>query len=279
MGEAFEPISLEIEHQGRVLHVLDWTGPSASLPILCIHGGCANAHWWDYSANALRNHHRVLALDLAGHGDSAAIDDGSYSLDSHASDVAHVVRSLNLGGFALMGHSFGGFVSLAALPKLEELRALILVDSRGHIRQRSARYLRALGKFSNPRYTTQAEAMRHFQLLPRKTFASEEVLAHVARHSFRRDDSGQWSLAFDRRALRAAQERHFDTEIAALQSPALLIRGSESTALSESALAELGREIPSASLRVIADAHHHVMLDQPTRLARTVAEFLSGLPR
>ncbi len=270
-----QPTERFVQRGDRRLHLLEWPNPQARSTLVAIHGGCANAHWWCASAPTLRRSRRIIALDLAGHGHSDTVGGGEYSLAGHRDDLCHIVRELGLRNFALMGHSFGGFVSLAALPELAgDLSALILVDSRGHIRRRSARYLNALAKFPNPRYSSEEAALESFQLLPRATAASAEVLAHVARKSIRRTADGDWSLAFDRSALRAAEERSFAPEMSAWRGPTLLLRGSESTALSARALAELATEMDDTEAVEIPDAHHHIMLDQPTRFATAVDGFL-----
>jgi pimeloyl-ACP methyl ester carboxylesterase len=282
-AEPVTPRSLFVPRGGRRLHILEWPGDPSATALLCLHGGCANAHWWYASAAILAGRRRVLALDLSGHGASDHLESGDYSLAGHRDDVVHVAADLDLRDFALMGHSFGGFVAVHALPSFSDrLAALVLVDSRGHIRERAARYLNALRKFPNPKYASREEAIRGFQLLPRQSSAPAGVLAHVARHSVRRADDGSWSLAFDRRALRAAEARRFDDEMRAWQGPTLLVRGAESSALSPRALAELQRELPQAETVEIAGAHHHVMLDRPVEFANAIARFLDrgeGTPR
>lgn len=268
--------SISVYRAGRRLHLLEWEHPRPKATVLAIHGGCANAHWWCASARFLAKSHRVLALDLAGHGESDPIADGRYSLEGHRDDVAQVASALELQGFALIGHSFGGFVSLAALPALaNRLGGLILVDSRGHIRRRAARYLHALARFPSPTYPTEEKARSAFQLLPRDNAAPDDVLAHVAQHSVRRSADGTWSLSFDRRALCAAEARQFDAELRDWRGPSLLVRGGESSALSERALGDLAREIYDAETVRIKGAHHHVMLDRPEPFARAVDDFLS----
>lgn len=272
--------SLTVDVRGRRLHLLDWpVADPAARTVLFVHGGCANAHWWCHTAAHLYGRYRMLALDLSGHGDSEPLSDGDYSLQGHSDDLLQVARHLDLRAFALVGHSFGAFVSLAAAPRLnEDLAALVLVDSRGHIRPRAARYLTALGKFANPVYPSRDEALRGFQLLPRQSIAAPEVLAHVAAHSIRRCDDGTWTLAFDRRALRASQAREFHAEMGELRTPVLLLRGSESTALSARSLRELAAEIAAAQSVEIAGAHHHVMLDRPAAFAAALDDFLRALP-
>ena len=202
--------------------------------------------------------------------------DAAYSLRGHRDDVVRIIGKLELNDVVLMGHSFGGFVSLSAVPHITHpLAALILVDSRGHIRPRAARYLSALSRFPNPAYSSEEEAVKNFQLLPRETTARAEVLDHVARNSLRQLDDGRWTLSFDRMALRAARECSFEKEMRDLDRPALVVRGEHSTALSRRGLAALASEIPQAVTAEIADAHHHLTLDQPEAFAAAVLNFLA----
>ena len=46
--------------------------------LMLLHGGAAHARWWDHIAPLLTADHRVVAVDLSGHGDSGRR--GAYSL-------------------------------------------------------------------------------------------------------------------------------------------------------------------------------------------------------
>jgi len=272
------PTSRSLDFHGRRIHLLEWSPPRPRATLLCVHGGCANAHWWYHCGNLLGANYRLLAIDLCGHGESDPLVDGGYSLESHGRDIAGVLEALELDRVVLIGHSFGAFVSLAALPILEgSLAALVLVDSRGHIRKRAARYLNALGKFRNPIYDTRADAIENFQLLPRAHATAPEVLHYVAEHSIRRTPDGTWTLAFDRRALRATRERDFRLEMARMREPVLIVRGEHSTTLTEKGLLSLIAEIPHACGETVPGAHHHVMLDQPEIFAQVIAGFVGSI--
>ena len=43
--------------------------------VVLVHGGAAHAGWWDHIAPFLAAEHRVVAIDLSGHGDSDHRDD------------------------------------------------------------------------------------------------------------------------------------------------------------------------------------------------------------
>jgi len=55
-----------------LLHILRWGDEQDErLPIaVLLHGGAANAHWWDHLAPRFSDRFRLVALDFRGHGDS-----------------------------------------------------------------------------------------------------------------------------------------------------------------------------------------------------------------
>src|SRR5215510_16387343 len=111
------------------LHYLEWGKPQNS-PIVLVHGGSAQAHWWDHIAIELAQEYRVIALDLRGHGDSNWVTPPSYEIDDYVADLTAFVAALQLSPFVLVGHSLGGLIALAyAARHFATLRALIVVDT------------------------------------------------------------------------------------------------------------------------------------------------------
>lgn len=265
-----------VDAGGVRLHYVDWGAPEQP-PVLLLHGGSAHARWWDFVVPHLAGRFRCVALDLRGHGDSAWPTTLDYRLAAHATDVAAVVEALDLRGVAVVGHSFGGFVAMAFAPGAgPRLSALVIVDSRVRISERSARFLEALRKLPHPRYASLKEATRRFRLLPAAHNARAEVLAHVIRHGGVQAPDGTWTLKFDRRSLAGTPAQDLSPALAAVRCPILAIRGEHSEIVSTAALAEFSAANPRAVTAEIAAAHHHVMLDQPEALARLLGEFLAA---
>ncbi|WP_348611985.1 alpha/beta fold hydrolase [Halobaculum rarum] len=82
-------------------------------PILLIHGWTMNAeYWWQKNVEALSEEHRVVALDLRGHGLSGKTDRG-HTLAQYARDVRELVRTLGLTDVTPVGWSMGTAVILS----------------------------------------------------------------------------------------------------------------------------------------------------------------------
>ncbi|MGH7787349.1 MAG: alpha/beta fold hydrolase [Candidatus Binatia bacterium] len=260
---------------GRRLHYLEW-GAADAPPVVLLHGGSAHAHWWDFVAPPLADTYRCIAPDLRGHGESDWPADREYRLVAHAADVARLTDALALPAVAVIGHSFGGFVAMEyARTAGARLAALAIVDSRVRIGERSARYMDALRKLPHPVYASPAEALARFRLLPSGTTAPAAVLAHVLHHGIVERDDGTWTFRFDRRAMASTPMQDFSPILAALTCPILAVRAGLSPIVSASALAEYAGANPRTELAEIADAHHHVMLDQPAALAALLRRFLA----
>jgi pimeloyl-ACP methyl ester carboxylesterase len=97
-------------------------------PLLFVHGYTCDSHDWSWQLPHFTKKHRVVAVDLRGHGRSSAPPDG-YSAQELASDVAALLESLGLSAVVAVGHSLGGaVVSALAVEHPELVAGLVCVD-------------------------------------------------------------------------------------------------------------------------------------------------------
>ena len=96
---------------------------------MIVHGGAAHAHWWTHVAAPYSREFRVVAIDLSGHGDSAHRD--AYSLEQWSDEVMAVAADAGIEGPPIIvGHSMGGFVTIATAARYsDQLAGVIVVDS------------------------------------------------------------------------------------------------------------------------------------------------------
>jgi pimeloyl-ACP methyl ester carboxylesterase len=89
--------------------------------LVLVHGITENRHTWDPLVGELARDHRVLRVDLRGHGESPMAD--SYGVADLAGDIAPLVDEPPL----VVGHSLGGMVA-SAYGAMFENRGIINVD-------------------------------------------------------------------------------------------------------------------------------------------------------
>ena len=99
--------------EGVELAVDTWAPADiAGPPFLLVHGLASNARMWDGVATRLVTHgHRVLTVDLRGHGRSSK-PDGPYDVATVAADLAGLIERLGLERPVVAGQSWGGNVAI-----------------------------------------------------------------------------------------------------------------------------------------------------------------------
>ena len=107
------------------LHVVEWAG--AGPPIVMIHGSAGMAHTCGALAERLAPFHRIIAVDLRGHGFSDKPPAG-YDLAAHVGDLSELIRVLRLRRPLLLGHSAGGTIATFVAAGTN-VRGLILLEA------------------------------------------------------------------------------------------------------------------------------------------------------
>lgn len=95
-------------------------GPRDGSPIVLIHCFSCALDYWDGMRPALEREHRVVAIDLRGHGGSEKPGSG-YSVPEQASLVAEALTELGVRDAAVVGHSLGGAVSVGLAESAPQL--------------------------------------------------------------------------------------------------------------------------------------------------------------
>ncbi|MFZ5947365.1 MAG: alpha/beta fold hydrolase [Stygiobacter sp.] len=90
-----------------------------NVSLIFIHGWGCNRNYWKNQTKEFSKNYFVVALDLAGHGQSTA-KRKSYTMNLFGHDVAAVVNQLKLNKVILVAHSLGGAVALEAKKILKD---------------------------------------------------------------------------------------------------------------------------------------------------------------
>ena len=81
-------------------------------PLVMLHGFMENLSIWDDLEPHLSEKFKLIKIDLPGHGESEIIAE-VHTMELMAQEVKKVTDSLNIGKFHLLGHSMGGYTTLA----------------------------------------------------------------------------------------------------------------------------------------------------------------------
>jgi pimeloyl-ACP methyl ester carboxylesterase len=262
-------------------------------PFLLVHGLAANlAFWYLRIAPALARHHRVVMLDLRGHGRSSMPPTG-YGGQSMAGDLRDLLDRLGIDQVHLVGHSFGGNVGLHfACHHPERMASLTLAD----VRVRSLQPRVDLHKWAA---WPQCQGYLDKLGITIDETADEvgfELFEHIARIRLEQPERlqqslGQVALPFtgsggdaaarcwlDLLATTSARDeltsgtRTCPTEIAALGIPTLLVYGELSQALPTAF--SLQQSVPGARLEIVPNAGHFFPAKYPERLLKPLLEFV-----
>jgi pimeloyl-ACP methyl ester carboxylesterase len=257
------------------LHYLDY-GTAGLTPMLCVHGGAAHAHWFDFVAPGFSAQYHVRALDLRGHGDSEWANPPAYFYERYASDLAEVVEKLDLRDFVLVGHSMGGMVALVyAVTFPGRVARLIVADSTLRMTEDRVAKLRDVGMRQGTSYATRDEFISRFRLRPGGSTAAPEIIRHLASNSGRQMPDGRWQHKFDRNVYTKRESLDGFPRWNHVTIPSLLIKGDRSQRITLPVFAEVKARCPHVELAEVPQSDHHVMLDNPAGFALVVKEFLA----
>jgi pimeloyl-ACP methyl ester carboxylesterase len=206
-------------------------------PIIATTGWANDRSVWTPMVDNLSVDHAVTTWDLRGHGASAAAPPGEYTRAHALGDLAAV---LDLAGrpAVLMGHSLGGFLSLAhAVDHPEDVAGLVLVATGPGFRKVEAR----------EQWNESVRAAAAGMDLPPGV---EEISMH--------------------------HDAHVIDHLAEVQVPVLVLLGERDTRFAASA-ALFQRDLDVHESVVVADMGHMVHVKAPAECAAAVRRFMAGL--
>lgn len=97
--------------------------------LVFVHGWSCDRRYWNRQLEHFAQEYQVVALDLAGHGESG-LGRQAWTMPAFGKDVVAVVEKLRLKEAVLIGHSMGGDVIVEATRRMaDRVRGLVWVDT------------------------------------------------------------------------------------------------------------------------------------------------------
>lgn len=247
-------------------------GPPTAPAVVLIHRLAGSLHEWDRIAPMLASGHRVIRIDLLGHGGSQK-PHGGYSIENQARLVAAALRRLTVTHALVVGHSMGGAVAIAlASADPSAVARLVLIDSNARSRYF---HLPLLAKWAPDPLLGQAL----WSLIPDSMvrnglgvmFAPGFPVPDQAVHDLRRMTYTSYTESL-REFERYLDAHGLDQRLAALRIPRLVIWGQHDQLVSGRALNAYQR-IPDVRVAVMTRSGHSPMIEEPQRTATAILQF------
>jgi pimeloyl-ACP methyl ester carboxylesterase len=268
------------------VHHLDFAGPAGAPTVLCVHGLGGSALNWGVLGPLLADTHRVVAVDLFGHGRSGLpTRPRPDALTADRRLLDRFVREVVGEPVVLLGHSMGGVLTiLQAAEAPDTVRRLVLLsppvpgtDGRLdlHIAAKLAflrlpgvatAVARKLAALSPEQVVDQQlrQATPHVDRVPADAVAATvaETRDRAARPDAAAGQAEQWAALLRTMAL-LARPRTWRRTVAAVAAPTLWLQGADDPLANADAARALAAARPDWAFEVRPGVGHLLALEDP----------------
>jgi pimeloyl-ACP methyl ester carboxylesterase len=234
--------------------------------LVLVHGWAFDRHVWDGQLPALAARHRVVTLDLAGHGESGG-SRPAWTMAAFGEDVKAVVEAVGAKPVVLVGHSMGGPVVLEAARRMpERVKGIVLVDTLLDVEERTpASEIEAFARQLEADYTKTA------------THMANEFLFAPATPGPVRDRVLRQALALPASVSVAMLREVWSYDpLPALREIRVPVRAVSADKFPTNLEANR-RHMPGYEAAIIRGSGHYPMLEDPLRFGAALDEAIAGV--
>ncbi|HET7416604.1 MAG TPA: alpha/beta hydrolase [Solirubrobacterales bacterium] len=253
-------------------------GARSKPPIVLIHCFSCAMNYWDGMLPRLEATHRVIAVDLLGHGGSEKPSSG-YTPENQAKVVAEALDRLGVRDATVVGHSLGGSVAVAlAETAPQAVQRVAIIDMPPDNSYGDLGFLAGLAfqpVLGEALWTIKPDFSVRDGL--EVAFAPgydvpDEYVEDVKRltYSAYDDSPGGVDDYLDQESL--------DKRLQAIGKPLMVLMGAEEQIVDDPqrALDQYAGSVPGAETHLIANAGHSPNVEQPRKTAALVLRFAQG---
>ena len=241
----------------------DVSGPEDGPAIVFIHATRLTRGMWAPQVDRLSATHRVIALDLPGHGTRAA---EPFSLDAASDAVAEAIDEAAGGSAVVVGLSLGGYVGIHLAERSpDRVRGLVLAGATAEPAGIRAAPYRALAGVMDTFDGHGLDALNTWFFRARFAPAIADPIV----------GGGFWAPG-GAAALRCLAGHRFLPSLAAYPGPTLILNG-ELDLPFRLGQRDFARAAPHARIVRLQGATHLSNLDRPDAFSEAVRRFVAGL--
>lgn len=252
----------EIEAKGIKIHYEE-TGDPTGVPVVIMHGwGCDHTTVRSIAA-ILEPGMRVINIDLPGHGKSQEPEE-VWGVEEYTRCIEEVISKLQLNSPILIGHSFGGRVSIL-LSSRNPIKKIVLVDAAGVKPHHSLKWYWKVYCF---------KAIKRLYLL---IYGKEKGMRKIEEMRNRKGSADYRNASpMMKRILSKCVNEDLKHVMPQIQASTLLVWGENDTATPVSDAKTMERLIPDAGLVSFPGCGHYSFLDNPIGFKAVLKEFLKN---
>jgi pimeloyl-ACP methyl ester carboxylesterase len=251
-------------------------GPPQAPAIVLLHGFAGSIHWWNGITPLLARDHRVIRIDLLGHGGSAKPREG-YAVEHRAELVQQALARVGVERALVVGHSMGGVVATALVERAPALvHGLVLIDSPPN---EESGLLPLTARLQFVPVVGQAVRRLATDGLIRNGLAAAFTPGFDVPDQFVRDLRRMTYTSFDLNHsyfLGYLRRAPLNVRLAAQHVPLLVIFGAEDRIVRPSAAQEFTL-VPAAEIVTIPGVGHSPHVEAPGRTAAAIIDFATRI--
>jgi 3-oxoadipate enol-lactonase len=252
------------------IDVGDHLGPA----IVLIHGFPFSHEMWNPQTEFLKNHFRVIAYDVRGHGKSE-VGDGQYTLELFVDDLMALLDHLQVERVILCGLSMGGYIVLRAIERNpERYRALILCDTTSNADSNEAKLRRAASIKSIKRAGVKPFAQEFLKafLAPQTHLKKPDVVAAV-----RNMINSNSPIGICGALLALAARTETTPFLPKINIPTLILVGENDKTTPPELSERMHQLVPNSEFQIVPQAAHLSNLENPKEFNSLLLNFLRRL--
>lgn len=230
--------------------------------LILMHGWGCNVSTVASIENVASRTHTVYNIDLPGFGQSTE-PSFVWGVEDYTRMLEEFVRTLGISRPSLIGHSFGGRISILYSSR-NDVDKVILVDAAGVKPKRKPKYYLKVYSFKAGKFLA-------------NTFLPQEKASKII-DKMRGSGSSDYAQASPR--MRAILSKCVNEDLKSvmpdIKAPTLLIWGEQDTATPLSDAKVMEKLIPEAALVSFPGCGHYSFLDNPVQFAAVLDSFLKS---
>ena len=273
MTSARNPVARFVTVNGLRIHYLEW-GQAGRRPLILLHGIARHARSFEHLAPHFAATHRVIAVDMRGHGESAWDPQREYLVEDYYKDIEALTIQLGIDGdIVLWGNSTGGRVAQVYAGLHPERVAAVIVEDVGPERPAAISERRA------KRMATEEEGWAsegELLAVVKKTYprTPEPFLKALVKHGSKPRADGRIVWKRDPAINNGFVPTEIWRYVRKIEAPIIYILGGASTIVPPETQDELKRALPQVQIVTMPGLGHYPSEEKPEEFLALVDRFL-----